>query len=219
MGSSTNRSGTTGNPNFIGASGQNNANLLGGVMAGQTSTNGSMSGAGMNGSMNRSGSMGMNGSMNRNGMGGGMMGQGGMLGSTGGMGNNQYGAGSTNGFATPSVAKNVVIDFEIPKPVMATISTDLSQRFAEMPGLRTKSPLTVAIQGDTAILRGVVATQHDREMAERILLLEPRISKVSNELAVTEPGPREPVKVTHKAVSRHLAPATPTDKPAATSAP
>jgi hypothetical protein len=45
----------------------------------------------------------------------------------------------------------------------------------------------VAIDGQTAILRGVVASQNDRQLAEQITLLEPDVSSVRNELLVRTP--------------------------------
>ncbi len=45
----------------------------------------------------------------------------------------------------------------------------------------------VSIDGQTAILRGLVASQNDRQLAEQITLLEPDISSVRNELLVRRP--------------------------------
>jgi hypothetical protein len=45
----------------------------------------------------------------------------------------------------------------------------------------------VSIDGQTAILRGLVASQNDRQLAEQITLLEPDVSSVRNELLVRRP--------------------------------
>lgn len=55
--------------------------------------------------------------------------------------------------------------------------------------LPTQGPLSVELQDRTAILRGVVATDHDRALAEQLTLLEPGISQVQNELTVAEALP------------------------------
>ncbi|NQT38520.1 MAG: BON domain-containing protein [Planctomycetes bacterium] len=56
------------------------------------------------------------------------------------------------------------------------------------------APVEVAIEGQTAILRGTVASQHDRVLAEQLVRLEPGIWNVKNELVVAEssdaPTPR-----------------------------
>lgn len=53
----------------------------------------------------------------------------------------------------------------------------------------SRGPLTVELQDRTATLRGVVATDHDRVLAEQLTLLEPGISQVQNELTVAEALP------------------------------
>jgi hypothetical protein len=63
----------------------------------------------------------------------------------------------------------------------ARLVTQLIQRLSE---IRKIVPVTVTMQGDTAVLRGGVATEHDRALAEGIALLEPGIWNVRNELWV-----------------------------------
>jgi len=55
--------------------------------------------------------------------------------------------------------------------------------------LQSRGPLNVELRERTAILRGVVATDHDRALAETLTLLEPGISQVQNELTVAESLP------------------------------
>jgi hypothetical protein len=56
--------------------------------------------------------------------------------------------------------------------------------------IKKLTPVTVTMQGDTAILRGRVASDHDRALAESIALLEPGIWNVRNELWVAGKGVR-----------------------------
>jgi len=65
--------------------------------------------------------------------------------------------------------------------------TQLIQHLGE---IEKVTPVTVTMQGDTAVLRGRVATEHDRALAERIALLEPGIWYVRNELGVAGRGIR-----------------------------
>lgn len=55
--------------------------------------------------------------------------------------------------------------------------------------LQSRGPLSVELRDRTAVLRGVVATDHDRALAETLTLLEPGISQVQNELTVAETLP------------------------------
>lgn len=65
----------------------------------------------------------------------------------------------------------------------------LEKRFEGMPALKTQSPIQVAVQGETATLTGVVATEHARLVAAQLALLEPGISRVQNDLQVAMPSP------------------------------
>jgi len=48
--------------------------------------------------------------------------------------------------------------------------------------------MEVTIEGETAVLRGVVATEHDRRIAEQVARLEPGIRRVENLLTVAPPA-------------------------------
>ena len=48
----------------------------------------------------------------------------------------------------------------------------------------TSGTAAVALDGQTATLRGVVASEYDRLVAEKIALLEPGVARVQNQLRV-----------------------------------
>lgn len=52
------------------------------------------------------------------------------------------------------------------------------------------SPITVQLTGRVAVLRGTVQSEHGRDIAARLALLEPGISDVQNELIVSPPEPK-----------------------------
>jgi hypothetical protein len=54
--------------------------------------------------------------------------------------------------------------------------------------IRKLSPITVTMQDETAILRGRVATENDRQLAELLARFEPGIWQVRNELTVGAPA-------------------------------
>ncbi|QDU96845.1 BON domain-containing protein [Lignipirellula cremea] len=68
-----------------------------------------------------------------------------------------------------------------PAPV---VSARMEQRYLRLPGLDQAGQIAVAMQGRTAVLTGVVASEHARNLAARIALLEPGVSSVQNDLTV-----------------------------------
>ena len=62
----------------------------------------------------------------------------------------------------------------------------LAQHLASARKINTVTPIEVAVAGRTVTLRGEVATQYDRSLAGQLMLLEPGIDQVQNDLAVRE---------------------------------
>jgi hypothetical protein len=75
----------------------------------------------------------------------------------------------------------------------------LTWRLEKTLGRRLESRLQVSIQGGTATLRGVVATQRDRVLAGHLARFEPGIQRVRNELSVarktTSPPADSPTRI------------------------
>lgn len=89
------------------------------------------------------------------------------------------------------VPHRLMIGFRYPQPRIALPAPNAAggttiRGLARIP---SRGPLTVELQDRTATLRGVVATAHDRALAEQLALLEPGISQVQNELQVAESLP------------------------------
>ena len=59
----------------------------------------------------------------------------------------------------------------------------------KIPQVRGSGSVNVAMEGQIAVLRGEVKSQHDRDLIGRMLLLEPGVSDVRNELVVAPPVP------------------------------
>lgn len=64
------------------------------------------------------------------------------------------------------------------------------------------APIEVSIAGRTATVRGAVASEHERKLAELLLLFEPGIAEVRNELEVRLPDPRPAAESLERDVSR-----------------
>ena len=83
--------------------------------------------------------------------------------------------------------------FSVAPPATAQLGSALATRIEISSRIQTRSPVDVSIGSGTAILRGVVATEHDRVLAEWLARLEPGIRRVDNQLTVAPPaaGPAE----------------------------
>jgi hypothetical protein len=98
-------------------------------------------------------------------------------------GGSRFGSGRT----TDEIRTKVRLGFTVPKPAraqLARLGSKLATRMETSSWLETRSPMEVAIEGNTAILRGVVASEHDRSLAERLAKLEPGIRRVENRLTL-----------------------------------
>ena len=74
------------------------------------------------------------------------------------------------------------VGFEPPAKATQRVTGQLEQRL----GKHLKTPsLEIQLEGRTAVLRGSVATDHDRALAEQLALLKPGISFVRNEISTT----------------------------------
>jgi hypothetical protein len=89
------------------------------------------------------------------------------------------------------------IGFEYHAPSAAQVSTRLAQRLAAARSIHALAPIQVEVQGRTAILRGSVASQHDRDLAGQLARLEAEIAAVNNEIVVagsSPPAAKNPAK-------------------------
>ena len=68
-------------------------------------------------------------------------------------------------------------------------SVRLTQRLNRSASVQPEGPVEVEVRGRVAILRGLVATDHARDLAAQLVLLEPGVDQVDNQLQV--PGESE----------------------------
>ena len=83
------------------------------------------------------------------------------------------------------------MDFDHPMTASTVGLGNLAKRIANARGIKTPAPLQLTVEGRTAILRGAVASEHDRLLVEQVARLEPGIWAVRNELTVGSPGTRQ----------------------------
>ncbi|MBX3414090.1 MAG: BON domain-containing protein [Pirellulales bacterium] len=79
------------------------------------------------------------------------------------------------------------IGFDYPLPPSEEVEASLARQLLRVPGMERLGPVEVSVVGQTAILRGAVASEHQRDVAEQLVLLEPGIREVQNELTVGPP--------------------------------
>jgi osmotically-inducible protein OsmY len=127
-------------------------------------------------------------------------------------GNN--GAGQGGGAAT-ELRTSLRVGFESPHPAPSRVATILTDRLARSTRIRVVGPVTVDVQQDTTILRGEVATPHDRILAEQLALLEPGVRRVKNELVVTGESTTPATTDQPTAEESKTPPATPPPAPGA----
>ncbi len=98
-----------------------------------------------------------------------------------------------NGRGGVTIRTVLSVNFEPPAVAAPRFNSVVSKRLADLPAIHWRSPNQVEIRGRTAILRGVVATEHDRDLAERVARLEASVDQVDNQLVVAS-SPSKPAK-------------------------
>ena len=76
------------------------------------------------------------------------------------------------------------VGFDVPLPAEQQVQAQLTNLLRSCPHLHQTSPIEVLLEGRTATLRGTVASERDRILAQQLILFEPGISQVKNELTV-----------------------------------
>lgn len=78
------------------------------------------------------------------------------------------------------------VDFQVPRPSPQQEAEKITGQLVDSLGSSICGPVSVLVQGETATLTGLVATERDRRLAALIVLLEPGISKIENELTIAQ---------------------------------
>lgn len=89
-------------------------------------------------------------------------------------------------------APRLVVGFDYALPTSAELAQTLERQVLRVPGLQRLGPIEVSVEGQTAILRGVVSSEHQRDVAEQVVLLEPGVRAIQNELVVADPAVAAP---------------------------
>jgi hypothetical protein len=187
----TNSFGAIGNfqtSTFVGGGGvgNNGANFVGGL-----------ANRGINGAQNGAMQSGINGQRGTGQFGAGQYGAaGGQYGGGAyGQNNNRNNRQLTNGQDVRSrseipIATSYTIGFSTPSVSPSAVSTKISDQLNRSRSIAAAGGVNVQLDGKTAVLRGTVASDHDRDLAAQMAMLEPGVSQVKNELQVAGSAPR-----------------------------
>jgi len=93
-------------------------------------------------------------------------------------------AGASGRRRTRMYQPRLSVDFDFARRPPAALNTRLTHRLESSLGLAETARVEVSVEGGTATLRGEVASERDRKLARLMLLFEPGISSVENELIV-----------------------------------
>ena len=91
-------------------------------------------------------------------------------------------AGAAGAMVRPPV---IAVGFEASSPDDSPAAT-VADMIRRNDRIQQISPISVTLRNETAILRGRVATEHDRQLVELLTRFEPGIWQVKNELTVGE---------------------------------
>jgi BON domain len=80
------------------------------------------------------------------------------------------------------------LGFQPPAIAAPRFNTSSSDRLAKTSSLQRVGAINVSLEGRTAILRGTVASESDRQLAASLARLEPEVLVVQNELVVESAG-------------------------------
>lgn len=149
-----------------------------GGFVGRSSTGTGMTGTGRS-SMGMGMGMGMGMSMGMGGMGG--MGLGGM--NSLGM-NSQSGQQSNSQSAKSTIRATAKIRFPYSRPAATQVSRNVMSRWNRIPLPEKFDGVSLNFDNGVATLTGQVATAEEKRMAEKLILLEPGVSSVQNQLEV-----------------------------------
>ena len=112
---------------------------------------------------------------------GGTSGRGGRGGQTGLNNNN-----STTGRAALRIPFRLGFEMaSVPTPVL---KASVQRRITKLPGLKAGNKVVVVIEREPAVLQGTVASRNQSDLLAGLMLLEPGVYKVRNELVVKEAG-------------------------------
>jgi len=99
--------------------------------------------------------------------------------------NQNYGQGYGGVGNTRTLPRAVMrVAFEVPTPSPTVLNTRITTRMTRIPKAHLNGNVAVQMEGTTAVLTGAVSNASDSDLAARLVMLEPGVEEVRNELVV-----------------------------------
>jgi hypothetical protein len=90
----------------------------------------------------------------------------------------------------PPVRIRLELGFPAPRTAPTVMATNLNTRLARLAIDHSLGQPQIAVEGDTVVLRGIAQSESQRRVLEQLILLEPGVMSVRNEMVVAA-GPTE----------------------------
>ena len=168
--------------------GENGQVSSSGQISSQTSNQGFVGGGGIGGDPRATSNQANMAGMGMNAMGG-FGGFGGFGGMGRGMMGGMFGGQQQQQQPGANLRFPFVVKFTVAPIVPAKVRMQAENRLTKLPGLSKYNKVAVQIKGVTATLTGQVVSQREKSLVERLVLLEPGINDVRNDLVIAEKKP------------------------------
>tara|TARA_B100001540_G_C15666207_1_gene577909 strand:- start:652 stop:1008 length:357 start_codon:yes stop_codon:yes gene_type:complete len=84
-----------------------------------------------------------------------------------------------------------VVKFSVRPIIVANVKQKAQTRLTKLPGLSRFNKVVVDLEKSTATLTGQVVSEREKSLVERLVLLEPGINSVNNNLAIADKPPQD----------------------------
>ena len=114
------------------------------------------------------------------------LGTAGLIGGLGGFGRGAQSFQQQNNQSSsePKIRFRIAIGFSHPRPSGTKVSAQFARRLSRIPSLPSAQSVAVTMEDRTAVIAGVVGTDREKRLIERLAMMEPGVSAVRNELTV-----------------------------------
>lgn len=107
-------------------------------------------------------------------------------------GGNQFGTQNQNGtLAQGTIPVRMTIGFSTPRTGSTIVAQRLQTLFTQIPALKNAVNITVVMDGATAVLTGTAISEREQDFAARLVMLEPGVDAVRNEVRVVSESDEE----------------------------
>ena len=80
------------------------------------------------------------------------------------------------------------LGFEMPRVPTPVLKASVQRRITKLPGIKGDNKVVVVIEKETAVLQGTVISRNQSDLLAGLMLLEPGVYKVRNELVIKAPA-------------------------------